>query len=254
MTQTDTDFLAGGPDNYSWTLERSESDMLLFEHARSLGVKCFDEHKITSIAFDPSTSRPVSADYTSRAGASGTIAFDFVVDASGRAGILSTKYLKTRTYNQGLKNVASWGYWTNTASNYEAGNVRENVPFLESLQDESGWAWYFYLHTGYHSVGIVQNQDIVTKKKRERIAAGNPTAGNTKEFYLEELKEAPEILALIGPNAKLVNKAEGEGSNIEVKSASDYSYQASSYAGPGYRIVGDAGGSSHSSNILRYSH
>jgi len=215
--------------------------MILIEHARSQGAKCFDEHKVTSVNFDES-SRPISAEWTNRSGGSGTISFDFLVDASGRLGIMSTKYLKTRTYNQGLKNVASWGYWTETASNYEAGTEKENVPFLESLQDESGWAWYFKLHTGYHSVGIVQNQDIVTKKKRERIAAGNPNAGNAKEFYLEELKQAPEILALIGPNAKLNNKAEGEGSNVEVKNASDYSYQASSYAGNGYRIVGDAGG------------
>ena len=37
--------------------------------------------------------------------------FDYLVDASGRAGLVSTKYLKNRKNNQGLKNLANWGYW-----------------------------------------------------------------------------------------------------------------------------------------------
>jgi len=83
----------------------------------------------------------------------------------------------------------------------------------------------------------------VNQKKRERVAAGNASAGNAKVFYLEELKLAPGILALIGESGKLMSSAPGEAKEgaTQIKSASDYSYQASSYGGPGYRIVGDAG-------------
>lgn len=156
---------------------RAEADDLIFKHASACGAKTFDEHKVTALQFDADNSRPVSASWSNKAGASGTISFSFVIDASGRNGILSTKYLKTRTYNQGLKNVASWGYWKDVASPYGKGTPRENSPFLESLHDESGWAWYIPQHTGVHSVGVVQNQEIVNKKKRERVAAGNPNAG-----------------------------------------------------------------------------
>jgi hypothetical protein len=53
----------------------------------------------------------VSAAWTRKEdGTSGVIKFDYIVDASGRMGIMSTKYLKNRHFNQGLKNVASWGY------------------------------------------------------------------------------------------------------------------------------------------------
>jgi len=45
------------------------------------------------------------------------------LDASGRAGLISTKYLENRRYNQGLKNVASWGYWKG-ASDYGVGTRR----------------------------------------------------------------------------------------------------------------------------------
>ncbi len=194
-------------------------------------------------------SRPISASWVNKDGVSGSINFSFVVDASGRSGILSTKYLRNRTFNQGLKNVASWGYWSDVHSQYGKGTPREYSPYLESLTDESGWAWYIPQHDGLHSVGVVQNQEIVNQKKRERVAAGDENAGKTKEFYLEELKLAPGIMALIGESGKLKSSAPGEAEEgaTQIKSASDYSYQASSYGGPGYRIVGDAGGEHMSS-------
>jgi hypothetical protein len=45
---------------------------------------------------------------------------------------MSTKYLKNRKFNQGLKNVASWGYWKNSGK-YDAGGYRDNQPFFEAL-------------------------------------------------------------------------------------------------------------------------
>lgn len=55
-------------------------------------------------------------------------------------------------------------------------------------------------------------------------------------FYMEEIKKAPQILGLL-EGAELVTDRPGPA----IKTASDYSYSASSYAGPGYRVAGDAG-------------
>lgn len=52
--------------------------------------------------------------------------------------------------------------------------------------------------------------------------------------YLANLSLAPGVVKLITSLGRLESGS--------VKSASDFSYSASSYAGPGYRIVGDAGG------------
>ena len=77
--------------------------------------------------------RPVKAKWTSKDdGTSGEIEFDSLVDASGRAGIVSTKYLKNRKHNQGLKNVANWGYWKG-AGKYAEGTYREGAPYFEAL-------------------------------------------------------------------------------------------------------------------------
>lgn len=93
------------------------------------------------------------------------------------------------------------------------------------LSDGSGWCWFIPLHNATTSVGIVQNQDLAVDKKR---ALGSPSS---QEFYLESLKLAPEIREIL---------SKGELSS-DVNSASDWSYNASCYATPHIRLVGDAG-------------
>lgn len=98
---------------------------------------------MTSILFeddDPSR-RPIGAQYESKPSNSsetqtGTIHFDFLVDASGRAAIMSQKYLKNRHFNKNLDNVACWGYWTG-CQRYSPGTPRENAVWLEALQGRS---------------------------------------------------------------------------------------------------------------------
>lgn len=144
--RVDTDFIAaGGPESYTWNVVRSESDDLIFRHAEKCGAKIFDGVKVESIAFNESSGidvpegskvadigRPVSATWKRKDGTTGSIKFDYLVDGSGRAGLVSTKYLKNRSYNQGLKNVASWGYWSGT-DQYGMGTRRQNSPFFEAL-------------------------------------------------------------------------------------------------------------------------
>jgi flavine halogenase len=62
----------------------------------------------------------------------GTTTFDYLIDATGRAGIMSTKYLKNRHFNVSLKNVAIWGYWNNVDS-YGVGTNRQGAPWFEAL-------------------------------------------------------------------------------------------------------------------------
>jgi len=130
---------------YDISQVRSESDELMLRHAGDLGAKIIEETKVNSLVFegDPATTRPVAAKWTNVHGESGTIEFDYLVDASGRRGILSTTYLKNRKFNEGLKNIAFWGYWKGTGR-YKPGTSRENAPYFESLEGElcalrKGW-------------------------------------------------------------------------------------------------------------------
>ncbi|KAF6842711.1 hypothetical protein CMUS01_02839 [Colletotrichum musicola] len=233
----DTDFIAaGGPGNYAWNVVRAEADQLMFQHAGESGAKVFDGVKVKSIRFEDATvvpegeqnldpGRPVAAVYeVVETKETREIAFDYVVDASGRVGILSTKYMKNRRYNQGLKNVANWGYWEG-CNRYAPGTSRDNSPFFEALRDESGWAWFIPLHNGTVSVGVVMNQKLAAQKKQQG-------SFDSVQFYHESLKLAPEL------RATLIGDGRFSG---QVKSASDYSYSASSYAFRNARVVGDAG-------------
>jgi hypothetical protein len=66
--------------------------------------------------------------------------------------------------------------------------------------------------------------------------------------YRQKLALAPGVIKLIGDGTLIPFPAEdldahdiNTTSAVKVRSASDYSYSASEYAGPGFRIVGDAG-------------
>lgn len=82
--------------------------------------------------------------------------------------------------------------------------------------------------------------------KKKQAVSPSPS---TEDFYLSQLELAPSLRALIGDGKLKRTYADSPGEVLEedaatvpvVRSASDYSYSASSYAGPGYRIVGDAG-------------
>ena len=82
------------------------------------------------------------------------------------------------------------------------------------------------------------NQDISNRKKKEVQSV--PGVSSLQTHYLEEVKKVPGLIKLVGESATLKNA----GQPGAVKSTSDFSYSAPSYAGDHYRIVGDAGGKS----------
>ncbi|KXN81055.1 Tryptophan 2-halogenase [Leucoagaricus sp. SymC.cos] len=151
-----TNFVSENPNNYAWNVTRADADALLLDRARELGVQIYENHRVTEIQFSkPSAAKvnatqaqnesqepqnlPVSVTWKNVAtGQIGTIAFDWVVDASGRNGIIS-RALGLRKYNQSLKNIAYWGYWTGTQE-YRHPACEIQLPFFEALHDESGWA------------------------------------------------------------------------------------------------------------------
>ncbi|KAF9453992.1 FAD/NAD(P)-binding domain-containing protein [Macrolepiota fuliginosa MF-IS2] len=267
-----TDFVALGHNNNAWNVVRSEFDQLLLNHARASGAAVYEQTKVDAIHFDPmNPERPVSVSWTHtpppglpsppaspttstfskflrrfsnaeqpapNGPIQGTTSFTHVIDASGRAGLISTRYLHNRRFNASLKNVAVWGYWTGAGS-YGVGTRRSGAPWFEALTDESGWAWFIPLHNGTTSVGIVVNQKYYNAKADtfppapfDEAQTLNAAASVLAARYLSNLALAPGVVRLVD-QGKLV-----EGS---VKTASDFSYSAPSYAGPNYRIVGDAG-------------
>src|SRR5262249_37750789 len=92
------------------------------------------------------------------------------------------------------------------------------------LADGSGWSWVIPLHDGTDSVGVVIHRDTFNKLKAE--------LGSAESVYRRQLALAPESneMVTVGTPAD------------ETKVWQDYSYVASEFGGPGFRLVGDAAG------------
>jgi flavin-dependent dehydrogenase len=128
---------------------RADFDDLLLKHAAESGASVYEGVRVTEIKFSAENPRqPVAAEWKSDQG-SGEIKFSYLVDGSGRNGIMSTRYLKNRkfTQNPALKNIASWGYWKG-AGIYMPGTNRENAPWFEALtgQDSTEFVFFLLMH------------------------------------------------------------------------------------------------------------
>src|SRR5438445_6503616 len=71
---------------YGFQVVRSEFDQLLLEHAKSQGVNVFEGTEIRELCFEEG--RPRRATWAQAGGGrdTGEISFDYLIDASGRAG------------------------------------------------------------------------------------------------------------------------------------------------------------------------
>ena len=77
-----------------------------------------------------------------------------------------------------------------------------------------------------------------------RLSISARTASTLAERYVSFIQLAPGVLDLIGDGELVAVKTDedDEEESPVARSASDYSYSATEYAGPGFRLVGDAGG------------
>lgn len=202
---------------YSFQVVRAEFDQLLLEHARSQGVTVHEGVEVTGLDFDGE--RPRRAAWRERGGEgrSGEIAFDWLVDASGRAGIMSTRYLRNRRFNKAFQSVAVWGYWKNVPMPPKAPEGGVTVAAVED-----GWVWLIPLHDGTMSVGLVVHKNGFKARREE--------SGSLERLYADGIVESPLVAELLR-DGELVSSVSAE---------QDFSYLAERSAGPGYFMVGDA--------------
>jgi flavin-dependent dehydrogenase len=146
--------------------------------------------------------------------AQGEIAFDYLIDASGRTGVMA-KYLQNRKYHKIFQNVAIWGYWQG-ADRMATG--REGDIAVGSI--DNGWLWAIPLRDGTTSVGVVMHKDSVVNRKSTTV----------EDLLFEAINESEFIKGIVEPGT-LVSKIHTE---------QDYSYACQRFCGPGYFMIGDA--------------
>jgi flavin-dependent dehydrogenase len=211
----------GAKGSHSWQVPRADFDELLLRHAQELGVDVREGVTVKDIEFDGD--RPVTARWTrsdsAAAGpakaAEGRIGFDYLVDASGRFGLLA-RHFSSRRYHDAFRNVAAWAYWARA----KAADGPSGSTGVFSMPE--GWFWTITLSDGTTSIGMVTSRDSFNER-RGRL-------GDIEAVYRDAVDNCPPVRGLLA----------GAEKNSPVRVEQDYSYVASSFAGPGYLISGDA--------------
>jgi flavin-dependent dehydrogenase len=207
-----------GNRTYAFQVIRSEFDHMLLQHAAEQGAHVFEGVEVRSLHFDGP--RPVRAGYLLKsenggAGEIGEISFDYLIDASGRNGVMANHYLHNRRFHDVFKNIAVWGYW----KDYDRlGTGRTGDIAVGSIPN--GWLWGIPLHDDTMSVGVVMHKDALAAKRHMSM----------EEIYCQAIESSP-LLSRILENATLVS---------DLKTETDYSYTAEQFSGPGFFLAGDA--------------
>jgi FADH2-dependent halogenase len=206
------------PAPQTWQVPRERMDALLLEHAGTSGADIRQGHRVLDVAFDEAgvslTVRPPAAD--GDAAPPFTIRARAVVDASGRAGILSRAF-SLRVDEPSLANVAIFSHYAGVprGEGRRAGDIRVIA------RPDLGWFWMIPISDELMSVGVVLPQAAVLALPKLE-----------PDVLLERcIGETPVV-------ARLMAQAERRW---PVRVEKDFSFGSRSYAGDRWIIVGDAG-------------
>jgi len=172
-------------NNTSFQVIREQFDDILLNHAKGAGAKVFEGVAVESIEFEGA--KPVAVNWKRHLPSNreateeeknspkeGKTTFEWLVDCSGRNGLMATRYLKSRVWNDSFKNIAVWAYWTGIKQQ-QTETPLLNPIVLNSIKN--GWIWLIPLHNGTTSVGVVLRHDNFNEERDK---------GKTREEIYEE--------------------------------------------------------------------
>jgi flavin-dependent dehydrogenase len=149
-----------------------------------------------------------------------SIGCTFAVDCSGRAGVIGRSY---RRFDPHHRLYALVGVWTSAADGIATPSADAHLPdpthtVVETYDD--GWAWSVPISDTTRHVGTMVDGTSA------RVSAGRPLT----DVYRAEIAKTTEVARMLG------------GVMLQHVFACDASlYSSSTYAGPGFLLVGDAG-------------
>jgi flavin-dependent dehydrogenase len=202
----------GNSPPHAFQVWRQDFDKMLYEHARESGADAREGHEVVRI--EQRGPRETWLDVKTDDGRSYGIEARYVVDASGRDALLSSKN-KLRRKNDQHQSAAIFGHYRGAErrEGEDAGNI-------SIYSFEHGWMWMIPLPDGVMSVGAVCRPEYLKQRK-----------GRTVEFLLDTLKLSPALWRRL-EQAELIDN--------EVRVTGNYSYDSTQMGGPGWVLVGDA--------------
>ena len=202
--------LGEGRRHSTFDVERSHFDEILLYHTEEAGARILQEARVTNLLFDQG--RLVGVEYSHQREQRRAMA-RFVVDASGRAGVVARR-LKLRKKDHRTRMAAVYRYFSNYSEERNPGVHGD----IQIGSHDDGWVWAIPVRENKISVGVVT--PVETMK-----ALGPAQTFETQHARLPRIRQRMEGATPDGP----------------IKGDPDYAYYSDKLAGPGYFLLGDAG-------------
>ena len=210
----------GARFRHAYQVRRSEFDAMLFANARALGARAMERTRVTDLApMGPDGRLTVTA--TGADGQKHRFSARFVLDATGRDTFLASR-MSLKTSDKRNNTAAVYAHFRGVAAR---GPDREGYITVHLV--ENGWFWSIPLPDDVTSIGFVGDQSVFKERPGEMKG---------------EMKGGMEALfkARIATSASLTQRLADAEQLTPVMSAGNYSYRASTNAGEGYMMIGDA--------------
>ncbi|HET6806862.1 MAG TPA: NAD(P)/FAD-dependent oxidoreductase [Frateuria sp.] len=202
----------GNSPPHAYQVWRQDFDRMLYEHARECGADAREGHEVLKV--EQAGSRDSTLEVRTDQGRSYRIQARYVVDASGRDALLSSRK-KLKRKNSQHQSAAIFGHFH--GAQRRPGEDGGNISIYSFAH---GWMWMIPLPEGVMSVGAVCRPDYLKQRR-----------GRTVEFLLDTLKMSPALWQRL-EGAHLIDN--------EVRVTGNYSYDSAVMGGPGWVLVGDA--------------
>lgn len=210
------------PKHLSFHVRRAEFDKMLLDHAHQSGVDVFEQTTVKKVHLED---HEVNIELKDSEGAEKTVSCKFIIDASGRSGLLANQH-NWREPMEGLDRIAFHSYWNYDEIPWAIKQGMIRIIYLEG--DKKGWIWCIPVDTHKISIGLVVDHDYFKKRSKEEIDGKRI---DKFSFYEEELKTSEYIQSLI--NHAIRDK--------QVHVNGNYSYSSKQKFGKRFVLVGDSG-------------
>lgn len=204
------------PDAWSWQVDRDAFDDILLHNAVDQGADVRQSADVKRVIFDGQ--RPTGVEWSRRDGGPlHTAECRFLIDASGRAGLLSARHFRTRRAHSIFQNTAVWGYWTGARLLPDGPEGAINI-----ISGPDGWYWGIPLAGERLSLGYVTH--------KRSFSTQRSGFASLQDYYLDRVAASESVRWLV----------ESATFTPGVRAEQDYSYVADQFCGPGHLIAGDA--------------
>ncbi|RKT57424.1 NAD(P)/FAD-dependent oxidoreductase [Saccharothrix australiensis] len=207
---------------WTWEVERDKYDEILLRNAADQGAEVVEGATVKRVVFDDD-GRPTAVEWVGRdSDTVHTERFDYLIDASGRAGVLANQHFKIRQSHEVFQNIAIWGYW-------RGAKLLPGTPEggFNGLSSPNGWYWHIPLTEDRFSIGFVTHKNTFAERRKG--------FDSLKDFYLDRIRACPPLHGLLD-DATLLDGDSGD----PIRAEQDFSYVAERFCGPGYLMIGDS--------------